>query len=191
MACLAMHLAIAKKYVQNNPSLDFEVYQKGAYLPDVSSDKFNAHYGIKIPVKTVKDMLDSKIDIKRCAQDLDLTIELNRAVFLHLVTDYLFYNFVYSEELETKTPEQITQMMYQDYDYVTDYVVKKFDITIPQEISHLVQSKSGNIKSMFFDPESTDKFVKLASQFNLDLVKAQIISSPTEFLNNFLSQINK
>ena len=191
MACLAMHLAIAKKYLENNPTENKDIFIKGAYLPDVAEDKILSHYGIRMPIKRVKDMLDSKVDIVECAKNTDLKDDMSKAIFLHLTTDYLFYNFVYSPALETKSPDQIKNMMYQDYDFVTNHIVNNYNITIPQEISHIVKSKDGGIDSMFFNTQQIDKFVELTSKLNLKECKEQIVKNHTGFLNNFLDKMGK
>ena len=191
MACLAMHLAIAKKYLDNNPNENEEAFVKGAYLPDVADDKILSHYGIRMPIKRVKDMLDSKVDIVECAKSTNLKDDLSKAVFLHLTTDYLFYNFVYTPSLESKSPEQIKNMMYQDYDFVTNHVIKNYNIVIPQEVSHIVKSKEGNIDSMFFNTQQIDRFVELTSKLNLKNCKKQIVENCNAFLNNFLEKMGK
>ena len=137
MACLAMHLAIAKKYLENNTNENKEAFIKGAYLPDIAEDKIKSHYGTRMPIKCVKDMLDSKVDIIECAKNTDTKNNLSKAVFLHLITDYFFYNFVYSPALETKSPDQIKSMMYQDFDFVTNYILKKYKINRLFSISRL------------------------------------------------------
>lgn len=191
MACITMHLAIAKKYLENNPNENKEAFIKGAYLPDIDEDKIKSHYGTRIPIKRVKDMLDSKVDIIECAKNTDLDNDLNKAVFLHLVTDYLFYNFVYSPSLETKSPDQIKNMMYQDFDFVTNYILKTYKIDIPEEVSHIVKSRDGDIVSEFFTAEQIDKFIDLISNLNLKDCKKQILNDPTVLLNEFLEKMDK
>ena len=191
MACLAMHLAIANKYLENNPAENKEAFIKGAYLPDIAEDKIKSHYGIRMPINKVKDMLDSKVDIMECAKKTDLNYDLSKTLFLHLVTDYLFYNFVYTPSLETKSPDQIKSMMYQDYDFVTNYIIKNYNITIPQEIKHIVKSKKGDIDSIFFNMEQIDKFVEYVSKLNLKECKQKFSKNPIPFLNCFLETIGK
>ena len=189
MACLAMHLAIAEKYLEKNPNENKEAFMIGAYLPDIEEDKIKSHYGIRMPIRCVKDMLDSKVDIIECAKNTDLNNDLSKAVFLHLTTDYLFYNFVYSPSLETKTPEQIKNMMYQDFDFVTKHVLNKYKINIPQQINHIVKSKDGDINSTFFNAEQIDKFIDLVSKLDLKDCKQQFLNDPKVLLNEFLEKM--
>lgn len=191
MACLAMHLAIAKKYLEINPNENNELFIKGAYLPDIAENATKSHYGKNIQITSVKDMLDSKIDIVKCASEINLNDNLNKAIFLHLLTDFLFYNFVYNKKIENMSPDEVRKLMYQDYDFTTNYIIKNYQICIPKEISHKISSKEGEPSSTFFANNDIDNFINLISKLNLDLCKKQILKDSKTFLTNFLTKMGK
>lgn len=189
MACLAMHLAIAKKYLETNPKEDYEEITKGSYLPDIAEDKIISHYGKRIKINTIKDMLDSKVDIIKCIKATNLDESLSRGKFLHLLTDFLFYNFVYSKGINNISPSEIGKMMYQDYDFVTGYIIKNYKIEIPKEVSHLVTNKEGLSSEIFFTIKEIDKFIEILSNYNLGKCKDLLIEDKNKFLQDFLKEM--
>lgn len=44
MACATIHLAIAKKYLENHKKLDYEKVIAGTLYPDAVEDKDESHY---------------------------------------------------------------------------------------------------------------------------------------------------
>ncbi len=191
MACLAMHLAIAQKYCEKHSQEDERVFCEGAIAPDIAPDKVVSHYGIKMPINSVKDMLDSKIDIVACSQDLDMSVPYDRAKYLHLVTDYLFYNYLYDEKLEILPPGELNKSLYNDYDFVTNYIIHNYNISIPEQVAHLVQAKEGVGDFRFFGKKATDKFIDLVSALDMQQTNKQIVANKDSFLSNFLQKMDK
>lgn len=177
MACLAIHIAIAKQYLKNNPQENSQDFLIGAYLPDIAEDSVKSHFGKTGVFLSIKEMYNAKIDIKKCAEALDITNSLNRAMFLHLVTDYMFYNFIYSKQLEQIKPTQIKRLLYEDFNIITYYIINKYKITIPEQISNLVKSKEGELSLRFFDYKNIDNFIMFMSKLNLYDCKKQIVNN--------------
>ena len=44
MACLSLHLAIAKKYLEQHKNLNYEDVMKGTLYPDVVKEDDKTHY---------------------------------------------------------------------------------------------------------------------------------------------------
>ena len=191
MACLALHIAIAKQYLKNNPQESSQDFLMGAYLPDETEDSIKSHFGNDGPFATVKEMYNAKIDIQKCSNSLDITQSLNRAMFLHLVTDFVFYNFIYSEKLEQIKTTQVKSLLYEDYNIITNYIIDKYQITIPKPISHLVTSKEGELSDMFFDYKDIDNFIMFMSKLDLFECKKQIIKNYHKFQDDCLKKIKK
>ncbi len=190
MACLAMHLAIAKKYLEYNQNENPDNIIRGSFLPDVAEDKVISHYGKKIKINSIKDMLYSKVDMIKCANSTNLEDSLSRGVFLHLLTDFLFYNFVYSKGIDDISPSEIGKLMYKDYDFVTKYIIENYKIDIPKEIAQIVISKEGALSETFFTIKEIDKFIQILSRFNLDTCKTLIMKDCRSFLQTFFKKMD-
>ena len=92
-----IHLAVGKIYEKNNKIKNISSFRKGLIAPDMSDDSPKAHYGTS----------SSQPDLKRFLSENNDFDEYKEGYFLHLVTDYLFYNCF----LKTWSPS-----IYEDYD---------------------------------------------------------------------------
>ena len=188
MACLAMHLAIGKKYLQNHKTENESEFLDGTLAPDLANDKIASHFGENKKPTTVRELLEFKMDIVKAANTINLDSSFARAEFLHLICDDIFYRFVYSEELEKWTPIEVKQAMYDDYDFVTYYILNKYNIELPESLVHLANNKQG--KSQFFSAEAIDRFVDVVASVDLFDSKKQILTDLPSFRNNLIKRLN-
>ena len=77
-----IHLAVGKVYSQNNEINDLERFKEGIIAPDIEEDKSKSHYGPYSSSPGLNEFLE-----KQGIKD-----SYNEGYFLHLLTDYLFYN---------------------------------------------------------------------------------------------------
>ena len=84
MPSYAIHLAVAEEYLKksNCSKENHEKFIKGVIYPDMVKDKSLSHYGSN---SSVSDL--SKFLSRNRVND-----SFKRGCFLHLMTDYLFYN---------------------------------------------------------------------------------------------------
>ena len=84
MAGYVIHLAVGEEFIRNFPNeiTNYEDFIKGIIYPDSVEDKSLTHYGEK----------SSKVNLKLFFNERDILDDFNKGYFLHLVTDYLFYN---------------------------------------------------------------------------------------------------
>ena len=94
-----IQLAVAKEYLRKNKKELNKDFLKGSIAPDLTTDKTKTHYG-KSPAYT---------NLSKSLKQNKLESDYDKGAFLHLVTDYLFYN-KYLEKLEKP-------QIYKDYDY--------------------------------------------------------------------------
>ena len=93
-----IHLAIAEKYLEKNINEKDNEFIDGVIYPDEVDNKYKTHYWNEMRSVNLYNFLKAhKIDTS-----------FNRGYFLHLLTDYLFYNR-YIEYWSTD--------IYTDYDY--------------------------------------------------------------------------
>jgi len=116
-----IHIAIANEYIKKHKKIEvYEEFIKGNISPDLTTDKSKTHYAKSPAYTNLKNFLDNnKIDNS-----------FNRGKFLHLVTDYLFYNY-YLDYYSKKE-------MYHDYDVLNKCLIERYKLILPEEIKDKV-----------------------------------------------------
>lgn len=145
-----IHIATAQEYLKKQKkeySIDFI---KGTIAPDLTDDKQKTHYG-KSPAYT---SLNNYVKLNKIDTDF------NKGFFLHLITDYLFYN-KYLEKIEKP-------QLYYDYDFTNGDLVEKYDVKLLKEIESKVFFENGIPKILTLDLAS--KVIDEVSELNLEQV---------------------
>ena len=129
MAGYVIHLAVAEAYIKKHPQdiQDYNNFIKGVIAPDNVSDKSITHYGEK----------SSKANLKNFLEKNKINDDYYKGYFLHLVTDYLFYN---------KFLEYFSKDIYNDYDILNKSLQQVFNVTIPKSVQNKVFYKDGLTK---------------------------------------------
>ena len=155
MAGYVIHLAIAKEYLRKHKDIkeDYEEFIKGVIYPDSVTDKSLTHYGIK----------SSKVILKNFLQDNEINNSYMRGYFLHLITDYLFYN---------KYLEKFSKDIYNDYDILNKRLIEKYNVVLPVNIQNNVFYKDGETKILTM--ELAIKIIDEISDLNLNAVEKEI-----------------
>lgn len=110
-----IHLAIAKKHLEQNNIQNEEEFIRGIIAPDLLKQSgIDSHYGVS-----------SSPDIKKFFEKHSLKTDYNKGYFLHLVTDYLFYN----KFLSVWSPQ-----IYDDYNVLNKDLIERYQIQVPKEI---------------------------------------------------------
>ncbi len=163
MAGYAIHLAVAEEYIRNYPDDvdDYEKFIEGVIYPDNIKDKSITHYGIK----------SSKVNLKAFFEERDIEDSFNKGYFLHLVTDYLFYN---------KFLDFFSKDIYNDYDILNKLIIEKFKVTIPEKVKDQVFYKNGNTKLL--DLEETINFIKNTANYKLSDIKKAVLNNDEYWL---------
>ena len=141
-----IHLAVGKVYSENNRIRDLESFEKGIIMPDLSKDKAQSHYG----------PYSSSPGLDKFINEKGIEDSFNEGYFLHLLTDYYFYN----KFLEEWKPE-----IYSDYDKLNEELIKKYGIKLPEEIKDKVNFKDGELKIL--NKEMIYKFVETVGKINI------------------------
>lgn len=155
MAGYVIHLAIAEEYLKKHKDVkeDYEEFIKGVIYPDSVTDKSLTHYGIK----------SSKVILKDFLQDNEINNSYMRGYFLHLITDYLFYN---------KYLEKFSKDIYNDYDILNKRLIEKYNVVLPENVQNNVFYKEGETKILTM--ELAIKIIDEISDLNLNAVEKEI-----------------
>ena len=163
MAGYVIHLAVAESYIKKHEDdiKDYNRFIEGVIFPDSVSDKSITHYGEK----------SSKTDLKAFLEDNKIDNDYNKGYFLHLVTDYIFYN---------KLLKYFSKDIYNDYDILNEKLQKKFNVTLPENIKDKVFYKEGKTKVLKM--ENIIKFIEDVSDYKLDEIKERILDNDNYWL---------
>ena len=161
MAGYVIHLAIAEEYLKKHKDVkeDYDEFIKGVIYPDSVTDKSLTHYGIK----------SSKVILKDFLQDNEINNSYMRGYFLHLITDYLFYN---------KYLEKFSKDIYNDYDILNKRLIEKYNVVLPENIQNNVFYKEGETKILTM--ELAIKIIDEISDLNLNAVEKEIRKNPND-----------
>ena len=155
MAGYVIHLAIAEEYLKKHKDVkeDYEEFIKGVIYPDSVTDKSLTHYGIKT----------SKVILKDFLQDNEINNSYMRGYFLHLITDYLFYN---------KYLEKFSKDIYNDYDILNKRLIEKYNVVLSENVQNNVFYKEEGTKILTM--ELGIKIIDEISDLNLNAVEKEI-----------------
>ena len=130
MAGFMIHFAVGKMYAEKQGGItNFEDFYTGILAPDLAKDKFKSHYTHSIHREDLKDHLSKKVQLHEYLKENSLETDYDKGVFLHLVTDYIYFNHYFDEELiKNSTFYDFFQKMYKSYDCTNDFLIEKYGI---------------------------------------------------------------
>ena len=164
MAGYVIHLAVGEEHIRNFPNeiKNYNEFIEGIIYPDSVSDKSLTHYGQK----------SSKVILKDFFKERNLDTDFNKGYFVHLLTDYLFYN----KFLEVFSSKYI----YNDYDILNKDLEKEFKVKLPDKIKNKVFYEKGETKILKL--EDVKQFIRKAGSYNLEDVKKEVLNGNSKWL---------
>lgn len=118
-------------------------------------DKSQTHYGKSSRYANIK------LYLKQNKLDTDY----NKGYFLHLISDYVFYNLYFKEELQESINNK--ERFYLDYDRINKILIEKYKITdIPEKAKDKIFYKEG--KTKYLTIEKVEKFIEEISNLNIN-----------------------
>lgn len=154
MASYVIHLAIAQEYLKNNKEDNVDDFLYGSVYPDLIRPKSSTHYG-EVPAQT---------SLKKFLEDNKINTSFKRGCFLHLITDYLFYNYYLNSFIK--------EDIYNDYDVLNKKIVEKYNVKLLSEIKDIVKFIDGETKILSY--ELACQIIDEVSRINLDRVKKEV-----------------
>lgn len=158
-----IHLAVAERYLEKHPnkSENYEDFIEGVIFPDGVKDKSKTHYGNGSSNSNLPDFLNEH----------NLENSFDRGYFIHLLTDYLFYN---------KYIDTFSKEIYNDYDILNKELITKYHITLPDKAKkHVSFNASGSLKILSLDLVNT--LIEEISELDIDIVSKEIKNSPDKW----------
>lgn len=158
-----IHVAIAQEYIKKhqNHKEDYMDFINGSIEPDLVKPKSESHYGKSPSYTNLKNFLYSN----------NIDNSFNRGKFLHLITDYLFYN-VYVEHFSIEN--FLNGHIYDDYDILNKIIIKKYNVKVPDKVKNNVFFKEG--KTTVFSLELAYKIIDEISSLDIDNVAKEVLN---------------
>lgn len=129
MACATIHLAIAKKYLENHNELDYDKVLEGTLYPDAAEDNDKSHYTDKNRGKDNVSHVRSKVNLYKFLESHKTLDDFELGWFLHLVTDYLFFEECFTKEyLLENSYKDFQKDLYYAYHCLNLYLSEKYKI---------------------------------------------------------------
>ena len=156
MPGFVIHLAIAEQYLQKHKQKENKKqFIYGSIEPDFVMPKSDSHYG-KSPAYT---------NLKNFLENNEINTSLKKGNFLHLVTDYLFYNHYLGH-----VPKE---ELHNDYDLINKKLIEKYNVEIIEEVKNKIYYKEGTPKHLTY--ELACKVIEEISNLDLQKVKEEVL----------------
>ena len=186
MPCLAIHLAVAKKYLENHGEENKEDFILGTIAPDinmpnisnyingVSDDKNSHHFGLNFKTDNLIEYMKKKVDFNLFFASNDINTSFLRAYFLHLVCDYYFFGeYINSEKLSGLSFMDAVKIGFNDYNLLTPKLIAKYDLEVPETIKDIISGK-GEGEIQVLDEKTVDQFISEMANLDLNLEKEKL-----------------
>lgn len=186
MPCLAIHLAVAKKYLENHGEENKEDFILGTIAPDinmpnisnyingVSDDKNSHHFGLNFKTDNLIEYMKKKVDFNLFFASNDINTSFLRAYFLHLVCDYYFFGeYINSEKLRGLSFMDAVKIGFNDYNLLTPKLIAKYDLEVPEAIKDIISGK-GEGEIQVLDEKTVDQFISEMANLDLNLEKEKL-----------------
>ena len=180
MPCIAIHLAIAKKYLEKNNNENKDDFIFGTLAPDFAfdnidnyikidgNDKNARHFGDNNKPNNLVEYMKTKVNFNDFFSNNDINTSFLR--------DYYFFdNCINDPRLADLSLEEGVKIGYNDYDLITEYLIDKYDLDIP-EVAKDIMSRKGTGKLQILDVDKVDEFIDKMSKLDLYKEKDKFIN---------------
>ena len=159
-----IHLSVAEEYLRKHPKerINYNEFIEGVIFPDSVTDKSLTHYGKR----------SSFTNLYKFLQDKKLDSGFNRGYFLHLITDYLFYN---------RYVEVFSKDMYNDYDILNKILIEKYNVNLPKKIKQYVFFKDEVENLKILSLPLVETFIEDVSNMQIDDIANKVNENPEEW----------
>lgn len=189
MASFLTHMAIGQehlKYFKEDNEIEFLT---GNLDPDYlhiskNLDKAKLHYGKPYnPNLSQKQNFENKTTLLTYLKQNRLDNSYNRGYFLHLISDYYFYNKVININLIENLDNNIVKnIYYEDYAKVQKFLLTNYAPKFLPEIEDMVYIKNNflniykNGTPILFGMNEFEKYIEYCSRLDLDNFANDILS---------------
>lgn len=189
MASLMIHMLIGQEYCKKHKVADEQAFLQGNIAPDLAKDKRITHFSKRVSNKTYTESIKNKINLGAfcdCVNNIDR--DFDRGVFLHLLTDYFFFNSYLLgcpgyKKIENRPQLEIQDFIYRDYHCINFWIMNEYeDIKLDMLPKDTIETDSGKMNVMSI--KGIKKLVEFCSNLDLDKLYETINDYALEFGTN-------
>ncbi|MCM1052525.1 MAG: hypothetical protein NC483_00920 [Ruminococcus sp.] len=169
MACATIHLAIAKKYLENHKELDYDKFIAGTLYPDSVVDNDKSHYTDKNRGEDNVSHVRGKVNLWAFLNEHKNLDDFEFGWFLHLITDYLFFEECFTTKyLLEHSYEEFCKDLYFAYNCLNLYLSEKYTITDEDYKSYPSEKYNGiPYQDCIFTTDMIDDFINRVSSIDI------------------------
>lgn len=179
MACAAIHLAIAKKYLEKHPYLNERDIMAGTLYPDAAENNDESHYTDVNRGNDNVSHVRGKVCLYPFLKEHESLNDFELGWFLHLVTDYLFFEECFTTNyLLENSYEQFCRDLYFAYDHLNLYLSEKYHIIEDDYKDYPSECYPGSpYEACILPKEMIDDFIIRVSSINLEEYYKKILEA--------------
>lgn len=188
MASFSIHLAIGKRYFEKSKTISNEKeFFRGIIEPDLVEDKKTSHYAGIRDKNDLLNYLSNKVLLYKFLLNEKIDTDYQKGVFLHLISDYLFFNNFFDKDYLLHTSySDFCKDLYYSYGITNDYLEEKYNINytdfldkIKNNIKKDQKEKdvSSEIRTNILTFSKLDNFIEYVSDINLHDYSEKIIKN--------------
>lgn len=182
MASFYIHLAVAKRYMDKNDIQYPEELLAGANAPDEAADKDKAHYTGVRNDNSLLTHLRTKVILGEFLKENSLESDYNKGVFLHLITDYLFFNDFFPQAyLENVTYEDFCKDLYYSYSLTNDILKEQYSILLQESKVYSKIINDGTRKNIL-PMKDLEIFIERVSNISLEEYRLKLLRAKENIL---------
>lgn len=170
MACATIHLAIAKQYLKKHKEINYDKFIAGTLYPDAAEDNDLSHYTNKNRGKDNVSHVRGKVNLYSFLSNHNNLDDFELGWFLHLITDYLFFEECFTTEYLLKNSyESFCKDLYFAYSCLNTYLSEKYQIVEEDYKSYPSELYPGITYQECILPQNLiNNFIKRVSSINID-----------------------
>ena len=184
-----IHLAIGKRYIEKQKNIikNENSFYNGLVAPDLVTDKKVSHYTAETNTSNLEKYLQGKVRLDLYLKENKVETDFEKGVFLHLFTDYLFFNqFFKKEYIKNITYQDFVRDLYYSYEMTNEYLNKKYNIDFSIFGDRLEKNIRKNKKEkkledsdlkekkLIFSEKDLDEFIEKISSINIKELENEI-----------------
>lgn len=129
MASLMIHQIVGEEYCKIHRVDDEHSFLAGNLAPDLTDDKSISHFSKKrIGNKTYTESIQNKLNLPAFCEKVGIDNDFSRGVFLHLLTDHIFFveyllNLKEYQDIEHLNQLTIRDILYRDYHRINKWIM--------------------------------------------------------------------
>lgn len=188
MAGFNIHLAIGKKYIENNNNIkDINEFYNGVVAPDLEPDKIISHYTSCTDKSNLEYYLSKRIELYDYLIHNNINDDYDKGVFIHLITDYLFFNHFFDKKyINSIDINKFNNDLYHSYDNTDKYLEDKYELKKINIYNKLMEYKNKSKKQKNTTYENgvdilpinkLEKFIDKVSKININKYRVKLLNN--------------